>query len=591
MKIDSKALSKFITPFGVLILLLLVFSNRSFSQHSSLPNGNFEVDEISGCAPFAVNITNVAVGGSTGAITYFYDNILDPLTCSENYQSNPGACVDDGDPNDDPQDDFIASKTFIYNTSGVYYIVHNNGTLNPAVVNYIKITVIDSVEPTFNVFACANNEVSVVIDSDQDNYDGYRINFGDGSPEAVVNKTPSLTEIPHNYVLSGNYNIEVVGLASGNSANCNPSIRSITTLDNSPTPVINSLEVLDATTLEINYESLDSRIVNTLKIESEDGSQTELITLDPSTNPTNYTYTNSNFDFVNTVYSVKIESTTQCDNTAIPSETVHTVAAQSNSAYVNSDIQIDFDFSSNSNGLTQMQFYENSSPHETFTTNTGSVQRMLSNCTLVESYYFEATFGAATSKSAPIIPDLSGTLSPPAIQSMDGELVNATFELEFNQAPVGTSNYTIYKKNPDDTFSAIGTSSSPEFTDTNLKSGQLELCYTVAYEDDCGNTSEMSPEFCFPLSVGTIRLPNAFTPNGDGINDTFTVGDGVFINFHMQIFDRWGNLIFNSTNPSIGWDGTYNGTPASIGGYAYRVSFQDAGNTTIQQTGTLVLIR
>ena len=174
---------------------------------------------------------------------------------------------------------------------------------------------------------------------------------------------------------------------------------------------------------------------------------------------------------------------------------------------------------------------------------------------------------------------------------MDGELVNATFELDFDQAPVNATSYTIFKKNPDNTFSSIGTSTTPDFIDSNLRSGQLELCYTVAYEDECGNISEMSSEFCFPLSVGTIRLPNAFTPNGDGVNDTFTVGDGVFINFKMQIFDRWGSLIFNSTNPSIGWDGNYNGAPASIGGYAYRISFQDAGNTTIQQTGTLVLIR
>lgn len=581
MKIDAKALSKFITPFGVLILLLFVFSNQTNAQTASTPNGNFAVSEAVGCAPFTVTPNNLLGGG--GSIQYNYDNTLNPEDCTSNYQADPFSCTNGTYDN---------ATTFTYTVPGEYFLIQLNGNAADGnKVSFVKITVIEAIEPAYNVFACTNNEVFLDIDFTQDSYDSYSIDFGDGSPIQTIDKATDSNELPYTYATAGNYNITVQGLASGNATNCSGFTKSITTLDSSPTPVINRLEVLGATTLEINYESLDSRIVHTLKIESEDGSQTDLITLDPSTKPTNYTYTNSNFDFVNTVYSVKIESTTQCDNTAIPSETVHTVAAQSNSAYVNSDIQIDFDFSSNSNGLAQMQFYENSSPQETFTTNTGSVQRMLSNCTLVESYYFEATFGAATSKSAPIIPDLSGTLSPPAIQSMDGELVNATFELEFNQAPVGTSNYTIYKKNPDDTFSAIGTSSSPEFTDTNLKSGQLELCYTVAYEDDCGNTSEMSPEFCFPLSVGTIRLPNAFTPNGDGINDTFTVGDGVFINFQMQIFDRWGNLIFNSTNPSIGWDGTYNGTPASIGGYAYRVSFQDAGNTTIQQTGTLVLIR
>ncbi|MGW8122123.1 gliding motility-associated C-terminal domain-containing protein [Roseivirga echinicomitans] len=591
MRIEIKALLKFIRPWGAFISMFFVFSNLLFSQNASLPSGNFEVDEISGCAPFTVNITNEVIGGNTGTISYFYNNILDPTTCSLDYQRDPGGCTSDGNPNNSRENDFIAAKTFTYNTPGTYYIVHNNGTLNPAVVNYIKITVIDAIAPTFNVFACANNEVSVVIDSDQDNYDGYRINFGDGSPEEVVNKTPSLTEIPHNYALSGNYNIEVVGLASGNSANCNPGTSSITTLDGSPTPVIKSLEVMETTKLQINYESLDDRIGHSLIIKSEDGSQSDLITLDPSTNPTDFTYTNNNFDFVNTVYAVKIESADRCNATAIPSETIYSVAAQSSAAYVNSDIEINFDFASNANGLTQIHFYENNNSTVEFKKETGFVTRFLKSCTSVGSYYFEAKFGATTSKSILMIPDLNGTLSPPAIQNMEGELVNASFKLEIEQAPVNATLYAIYKKNPDGTFSPIGTSTTTDFTDTNLRPGELEVFYAVTYEDECGNTSEMSIEFRFDIPVGTVNLPNAFTPNGDGQNDTFVVGNGVFTNFSMQIFDRWGSLIFYSTNPNIGWDGNFNGAPASIGAYVYRISFQDAGNTPVQQTGTLVLIR
>ena len=558
-----------------------MLSNTSNAQTASTPNGNFEVSEVVGCAPFTVTPNNLLGGG--GSIQYNYDNTLNPEDCTANYQADPFSCTNGTYDN---------ATTFTYTAPGEYFLIQLNGNAADGnKVSFVKITVVDAIEPTYNVFACANNEVFLDIDFSQDSYDSYTINFGDGSPDQTIDKATDSNELAYTYLVAGNYSISVQGLASGNATNCSVSTKSISTLDSSPTPVINSLEVLGATMFEINYESLDSRIVHTLMIASEDGSQTDLITLDPSTNATSYTYTNSNFDFVNTVYAIKIESADRCNANSVPSETIYSVASQSSAAYVNSDIQIDFNFASNANGLTQIQFYENNSPQETFTTNTGSVQRLLSNCTLVENYYFEATFGAATSISAPIVPDLSGTLSPPAIQNMEGELVNAIFELEFDPAPVNATSYTIYKKNPDDTFSAIGTSTTPDFTDTNLRSGQLELCYTVAYEDDCGNISEMSPEFCFPLSIGTIRLPNAFTPNGDGFNDTFTVGDGVFINFQMQIFDRWGNLIFNTTNPSVGWDGNYNGAPASIGGYAYRVSFKDAGNTTIQQTGTLVLIR
>lgn len=581
MKIDSKALSKLTAPFGVLILLFFAFSNQVNAQSISTPNGNFEVSETTGCAPFTVTPTNLLGGG--GSIQYNYDNTLNPEDCTGNYQADPFSCTNGS---------YTNTSDYTYTIPGEYYLIQLNGNAADGnKVSYIKITVIEAIEPTYNVFACANNEVFLDIDFTQDSYDSYSIDFGDGSSIHTIDKATDSNELAYTYAIAGDYDITVQGLASGNSTNCSISTKTISTLDSSPTPVINSLEVFDATMFEINYQNLDSRIVHSLMIESEDGSQSDLITLDPSINPTSYTYTNSNFDFINTIYSVKIESTDRCNANAIPSETVYSVTALSRAAYVNSDIQIDLDFASSANGLTQIQFYENNSPQETFTTNTGSVQRFLSSCAMVESYYFEATFGAAISKSALIVPNLNGTLSPPAIQNMEGELMNATFELEFDQAPVNVTSYTIYKKNPDDTYSTIGTSSTPNFTDSDLRSGELELCYTVAYEDECGNISEMSPEFCFPLSVGTIRLPNAFTPNGDGFNDTFTVGNGVFINFRMQIFDRWGSLIFNSTNPNVGWDGNYNGSPASMGGYAYRISFQDAGNTTIQQTGTLVLIR
>ena len=582
MKINSKALSKFITPFGVLIFLLCMFSNQTNAQTASTPNGNFEVNEVVGCAPFTVTPTNLLGGG--GSIQYNYDNTLNPGDCTGNYQADPFSCTNGS---------YTNALDFTYTTPGDYYLVQLNGNAPDGnKVSYIKITVIEAIEPAYDVFACANNEVFLDIDFTQDNYDSYSIDFGDGSSIRTIDKATDSNKLPYTYAAAGTYNITVQGLVSGNSTECSSKSELIPTLDGSPTPVINSLEVMDATMFEVNYESLDSRIVHTLMIESEDGSQFDVITLNPTTNATNYTYTNSSFDFVNTVYSVKIESADRCNANAISSETIYSIASEYTAAYVSSDIQVDFDFTTVNNAAYEIVFFENdNSTADKFNTNTGTTQRMLSNCTLVENYYFEATFGAATSKSAPIIPDLSGTLSPPAIQSIDGELVNATFELDFDQAPVNATSYTIFKKNPDNTFSSIGTSTTPDFIDSNLRSGQLELCYTVAYEDECGNISEMSSEFCFPLSVGTIRLPNAFTPNGDGVNDTFTVGDGVFINFKMQIFDRWGSLIFNSTNPSIGWDGNYNGAPASIGGYAYRISFQDAGNTTIQQTGTLVLIR
>jgi len=70
----------------------------------------------------------------------------------------------------------------------------------------------------------------------------------------------------------------------------------------------------------------------------------------------------------------------------------------------------------------------------------------------------------------------------------------------------------------------------------------------------------------------SFYIPNTFTPNGDGLNDTFGIaGEGVQ-DFRMQIFNRWGQLIFESKNASDRWDGTFQGETVPMGTYVYKVS-------------------
>ncbi len=67
-------------------------------------------------------------------------------------------------------------------------------------------------------------------------------------------------------------------------------------------------------------------------------------------------------------------------------------------------------------------------------------------------------------------------------------------------------------------------------------------------------------------------IPNAFTPNGDGLNDTFgLIGEGI-TEYTIQIFNRWGNLIFESQDTKNQWDGTYHNEKSEIGVYVYKIS-------------------
>lgn len=97
-------------------------------------------------------------------------------------------------------------------------------------------------------------------------------------------------------------------------------------------------------------------------------------------------------------------------------------------------------------------------------------------------------------------------------------------------------------------------------------------------------------------------VPNAFTPNGDNINERFVVAKGEncrVVEFRIRIFDRWGRLVFESTSPEPenAWDGTYDGQELAKGVYIYNVSAKlESANFTsepdhISRQGTVVLIR
>ena len=70
-----------------------------------------------------------------------------------------------------------------------------------------------------------------------------------------------------------------------------------------------------------------------------------------------------------------------------------------------------------------------------------------------------------------------------------------------------------------------------------------------------------------------IRLPNAFSPNNDGMNDTFAGVYDCSSTFQMRIYSQWGEVIFFSDDIDQGWDGTYRGKELPVGTYAYVVSY------------------
>ncbi|MBK7946130.1 MAG: gliding motility-associated C-terminal domain-containing protein [Flavobacteriales bacterium] len=117
-----------------------------------------------------------------------------------------------------------------------------------------------------------------------------------------------------------------------------------------------------------------------------------------------------------------------------------------------------------------------------------------------------------------------------------------------------------------------------------------EICLAVADRYACTDT------VCLPFSivVPAIFHPNAFTPDNDGLNDKFypRVLDVVREEHVFQVFNRWGELIFRSTEPSEGWDGTAGGQQVPQGVYVWRLEGLPMYSADkVELFGTVTLIR
>ena len=88
-----------------------------------------------------------------------------------------------------------------------------------------------------------------------------------------------------------------------------------------------------------------------------------------------------------------------------------------------------------------------------------------------------------------------------------------------------------------------------------------------------------------------LYIPNAFTPNDDGLNDSFgALGYGVK-EYHLIIYNRWGELIFESEEQSTQWDGTYHGQKAPVGSYVYSIDSTGYYNQDFHKEGMVSIVK
>ena len=111
------------------------------------------------------------------------------------------------------------------------------------------------------------------------------------------------------------------------------------------------------------------------------------------------------------------------------------------------------------------------------------------------------------------------------------------------------------------------TRSDAEHRYTFMEKGNYRAVVVVS-NSDCELDSV---EFTISVSESMLLIPNVFTPNGDGANDEFRVAYRSLKEFHCWVYNRWGHLVYEWTDPAKGWDGTIGGKPAAEGAYFYVI--------------------
>lgn len=129
-----------------------------------------------------------------------------------------------------------------------------------------------------------------------------------------------------------------------------------------------------------------------------------------------------------------------------------------------------------------------------------------------------------------------------------------------------------------------------EFTHVYSSEGQYMIVQTVSNTAGCTDRDSLLI-YIEDSDILPPKLPNAFSPNGDGNNDIFYVRGGPFETMHLKVYNAWGELIFETQDPEFGWDGTYNGTPEINGVYVYSVIATTTNGKVYDRSGKVTLVR
>ncbi len=540
-------------------LLLLAVGGEIHAQDYPSEQGKFTVSQIRGCAPLNVAITSETIPpGNTNSSIFAFD-----------YGGKINGTI-----NFNRDQDY---RDTTYAVPGIYKILWILGSPTDS----ITIEVLEPRPPQFRVYTCINN--SILIARTGDYYDRLQIDFGDGiTIETAANETV------YPYGTPGTYSITVRGLfENADSQFCAVGDTTITTINTLTVASLTGVAVESASTVRVDYQLPNPNVSYRLEV-AEAGTDDFTFARYNLNDPEALLVNNPAFRLTEQSYCFRVVAINRCDEALnLVSNTICSIALQGEAQDQQNQLTWQNpDFS-------EYQVRRDGEPLTT-TADREFLDTQV-ECQQAYQYRVRAENAAGSSTSAPLTLTAISEAISPAPDSVVVQPVGTQLQVAWRQTS-GISNYYVYRsQNGQDAvlYDSVRTEdvANAPYQDPNVAVGET-YCYQLAYRDNCGNESARSEAGCAAIPTrGEIHFPNAFTPNGDGRNDVFVYTVRLIEYVELRIYNRWGELLFQSDTMEEGWDGSYQGAMAPQGTYLFRADVVDQlGNRFIQQ-GRLLLLQ
>jgi gliding motility-associated-like protein len=599
--------------------------------------GRFSVDQVKGCAPFTINMTINSAGECTPG-----------KPCLMDYEGNGTKSTN--------------SFSFTYNTPGTYTL----GVLYQSIgSDDITITVVENTDPTFEVYTCTGNKVTLKVTDKK--YDTYIIDFNnDNTPEITIPNGNNATA-QHDYGAPGCYTIAVRGKNVNAANNCKILTENYQTLVALPQPSITAMTAVDANNLKLDMTTAP-HIQYKLEIAINNGGTFQVYKDLYQVN----TVTVPNLLVDNNYYCFRLSAFDPCAGTNLYSNTI--CSQDFDVAFLNGTN--DLTWKTSTGGINSVTIMRNNANYSTIPGAPLAFQDSDYNCNENYCYQIIANYAGgvkSTSLSKCGVGKLETTF--PAINNVTS-VVRDGVELSYKADPtIKIKAFDIMKSMFGQPFVLNAQTSDQLYIDQNYDYAG-GTCYQVNYGDFCNNRSAPGIVACpmsltgimddknavtltwnkytgYNLGVATYQvskynktggligvypttdttfvdydpaddeqvviytitavanepgilksisnnitiekpvrliLPTAFTPNGDGINPSFSISGKFVSKLSISIFDRWGVLVFTS-DKNEPWDGTKAGRPMPESAYVWKAEVVDFAGNSFTKEGTVLLLR